>query len=565
MEYPLSLKSEFLAAALALMPFTAGLAEELSDAVQAPGQIFRDCPTCPEMVVLPAGEFDMGKGNEEAARSEETVPLHRETILHPFAIGRYEVTLAEFATFVHESGPRPKYLNFECNVEGIGTDYREPNWWKMPGFELYDPTFWQQPNHPVVCVSHDDAAAYATWLSEKTGQSYRLPTEAEWEYAYRAGTSSAYYWGDEPSHAQANYGQTKFVSGALSTSGFTAPVGRFPPNGFGVHDMAGNAAEWVDECYMEGSGIPCIQWVARGGSWYFGDKSVQAQRRTLPFGGDGHYPASSFNDVGFRLVRDLFPVERAGEEQVEEAEAEADNNAASASPGEQEEPAPRRSELRLNRAYESLMLRSSADAQRGLEATQRAWSGFRDAQCAYQTRFSVAACAAESNLARAALLEDALRLGPQKGDDPRLMDDKRGTLGHLSQFIGTYRYDALLDEPAVAKALEELTGKEVAQLIRSDMEVIFPIQLSGFDLVLRGRRNHQGMEEEALVYVDIYKGTIRVGLIHEGKPTLYAREKEYESIPDELRDFVRWPTLTDERLKYPPAEAAPPKGVKWVR
>lgn len=548
-----------IATLLALLPLASPAWAEKPAPSWQPGQVFRDCPTCPEMVVLPAGEFAMGKGDEDEARREDSVPLHRETIPQPFAIGKFEVTVAEFARFVRASGHKP---DSQCHLEGMGIDYDHPNTWKQPGFELYSPEFWQQPNYPVVCVSHDDAAAFTEWLSKKTGDSYRLPTETEWEYAYRAGTTSTYYWGVEPSHEHASYeGAEGFIEDGTAKT-FVAPVGAFPANGYGLHDMAGNAAEWVDECYMEGSGIPCIQWVARGGGWYFGHWDMQAHRRTLPGGTDGFFPPTAFNDVGFRIVRDLFPVERPAADKGEDTSAD---EVATATEREAEEVARQQAGVRLTAAYELLMVRSPAEEKARLAAAHKAWMGYRDAQCAYQTRSSAAACAAEMNLGRAVLLEDAVRLGRPKKDDLRISDDKRGTLGHLSQFAGTYRYDAVLDDPAVAKALEDLTGKEAAQLIRSDMQVIFPIDLDGSDLVLRGRKNHQGMEEEALVYVNIYKGSIRAGLVHEEKPTLYARDKEYHYIPDALRNFVRWPVEADENRKWPPQEDAPPKGVVWIR
>ncbi len=527
-----------------------------------PGQVFRDCPTCPEMVVIPAGEFDMGKGDEEEARREDAVPLHRESIPHPFAIGKFEVTVAEFARFVAEASHRS---DFPCHIQGIGVDHDDPNTWRNPGFERYDPWFWQQPTHPVVCVSYADAVAFTEWLSKRTGHSYRLPGESEWEYAYRAGTTSAYYWGDEPSRAQANYGRTESVDEEAAPSHFTAPVGSFPPNPFGLYDMAGNAAEWVDECDMEGdSDTPCLAWVSRGGSWDSWYSQLEGTRRTPS--PHGMRPPSTWNDIGFRVVRDIFPRAERAEVPLPPPDEDDAASARDNTADERREVQRQQSETRLKQSYQSVILKTPADQRSPLEAAQRAWAAYRDAQCAWQTHDLAADCLAEMNMARAALLEDAVRLKEAGMGSPVAWSVRHGKLGHLSQFAGSFRHDAVLRDPEVARAVEDLTGKEGAKLIQRDMKDAALIELRGTVLVLRGHQAHLGMEQEALVLIDLEDGTIRAAVIDSEKSTIYARDEKYSWIPGALRYFARWPTIPEEQREHsPPEETGPPEGVTWVR
>ncbi len=188
------------------------------------GETFRDCETCPEMVVLPAGKFTMGSPEWERGRYDDEGPHHQVTISKPFAVGKYEVTVGQYAEFVRETRHKAK----SC-------DYPEDQSWNDPGFK-------QTNNHPVVCVDWDDASTYAYWLSVKTRHEYRLLTEAEWEYAARAGTTTPYHFGKMILGNQANYDR--------NNEG-TVAVGSFPANVFGLHDMHGNVWEWVEDCWHD--------------------------------------------------------------------------------------------------------------------------------------------------------------------------------------------------------------------------------------------------------------------------------------------------------------------------
>ena len=198
------------------------------------GETFRDCATCPEMVVLPAGKFMMGSPEEERGKRDNEGPQRRVTIPKPFAVAKYEVTVWQFSEFVRET----KHKIGDCDsLEGTS--------WRDPGFK-------QTNNHPVVCVSWGDASTYIYWLSMKTGHEYRLLAEAEWEYAARAGTTTAYHFGRMLLGNQAQY-----------KSQGTETVGSFPANAFGLHDMHGNVLEWVEDCWHDGyTGAP-----TNGSAW----------------------------------------------------------------------------------------------------------------------------------------------------------------------------------------------------------------------------------------------------------------------------------------------------------
>ena len=244
----------------------------------SPGDTFRDCDQCPEMVTVPAGSFRMGSAASEAGRSQDEGPQHEVRIAKPFAVGRFEVTFDEWDACVAAGG---------CNY--------------LPGDSVLD-----RGKRPVINVSWDDAQAYVAWLSKKTGQSYRLLSEAEWEYAARAGTTTRYPWGNEPGSNRANF----TLSRSQWDSKQTAPVGSFEPNAFGLHDMIGNVWEWVQDCWNESyGGAPadgsawgagdCGRRVLRGGSWDDFPEAARSANRSRVEPGNRYYR------FGFRVARTL--------------------------------------------------------------------------------------------------------------------------------------------------------------------------------------------------------------------------------------------------------------------
>ncbi len=270
-----------------------------------PGKVFRDGDGFPEMVVIPAGEFVMGSPESEAGRRADEGPQHTVRIGKHFALGRFAVTVGDFKRYVQASGYRTAA---ERNpAEGIRAwNAAERRWVWLEGTSWRDPGFAQDDRHPVVGVSWTDALAYVKWLGEKSGMAYRLPSEAEWEYAARAGTTTAYPWGNEPGSARA-----KFFGSRSEWSGKgTSPIGSFAANAFGLHDMIGNAWEWLQDCWNENyQGAPddggpwesgdCGRRVVRGGSWSSSPEIARAAFR------DRGGPGDRLNNLGFRLARTL--------------------------------------------------------------------------------------------------------------------------------------------------------------------------------------------------------------------------------------------------------------------
>ncbi len=242
---------------------------------------FRDCARCPQMVVIPPGEFTMG--SPPAAGQAET--QHRVSIMTPFAVGKFAVTFAEWD---------------DC-VKGGGCEGYRP-----------DDEGWGRGKRPAIDISWDLAHSYVAWLAQKTGKPYRLLTEAEWEYAGRAGTTTKYSTGDTISPKLANYDGSGDGSGpSAANRQKTLPVGSFPPNAFGLYDMHGNVTQWVEDCWhndytqaapSDGSAWvddSCEGRVLRGGSWGDSESELRSAART------GEYQdVSSYND-GFRVARGL--------------------------------------------------------------------------------------------------------------------------------------------------------------------------------------------------------------------------------------------------------------------
>jgi sulfatase modifying factor 1 len=254
-------------------------------ASSTPGAKFRDCVgDCPEMIVIPAGTFTMGTDRRDIEPDGREGPPHLVTIAKPFALGVYDVTRNEYARFARETG--------RVSDKGCKVVDSEGRWITDPGKNWREPGFKQTGRDPVVCVSWEDAQAYIGWLNGKVRANtsaqrpYRLPSEAEWDYAARAGSSTAYYWGDVANHELANYGlEYCGPCGGLKQGRdqwyFTSPVGSFPPNAFGLYDASGNVWQWTADCtHYSFIGAPndgsawttdtnnaCHNRILRGGSW----------------------------------------------------------------------------------------------------------------------------------------------------------------------------------------------------------------------------------------------------------------------------------------------------------
>ena len=243
---------------------------------RVPGTVFRDCATCPELVVIPAGRFRMGCVSGRDCQDDER-PVH-DVELRSFALGKYEVTFEEYERFSRATGrDRP-------NDRG-----------------------WGRGGRPVIDVSWEDAEAYVAWLSRETGEAYRLPSESEWEYAARAGTTTRYSWGQDMGRNRANCRGC----GSRWDGVQTAPAGSFAANGGGLHDMHGNVWEWVADCWHENyaraprdgsawtQGGNCGRRVLRGGSWDNGPALLRsASRVRVAAGARSDY-------LGFRVSRTL--------------------------------------------------------------------------------------------------------------------------------------------------------------------------------------------------------------------------------------------------------------------
>lgn len=281
---------------------SAAAPESLANA-WTPGVTFRDCPECPEMVVIPPGSFAMGSPWLESGRKSDEGPRHTVTIPHPIAVGKFEVTFAEYDACFAAKGcaERP-------NDRGRGRGAR-----------------------PVTGVNWTQAKVYVEWLSRNTGENYRLLSEAEWEYAARAGTTTSRFWGDDPHQgcgyangadesARADHealpgyqehgmvGRELPLANCLDGHSFAAPVGSFKPNPVGLHDMLGNVSEWTEDCgnqNYEGAptdGSPwlsgdCNRRVRRGGSFLDLPQSVRSASR------DQRGAGLSTAFIGFRVAR----------------------------------------------------------------------------------------------------------------------------------------------------------------------------------------------------------------------------------------------------------------------
>jgi formylglycine-generating enzyme required for sulfatase activity len=302
----------------ALSSRTAQTLSQTEECGLKPKDAFKECENCPEMVVVPAGEVLMGSSRsdiENGLAAANEGPQHKAVIKQPFAVGRFEVTRDQYAAFVSSSGYKGgnRCYTFEHNVPEERTDRS----FLIPGYA-------QDGNHPAVCVSWVDAKAYAEWLSQTTGKSYRLLSEAEFEYAARAGGAARFGFGNDPGEI------CKFANGADQsakiaglpgdapymncTDGFpfTAPVGSFAANNFGLYDLIGNVWEWTEDCFYgdyatarldsaaRADGV-CSTRTVRGGDWFSTEASLRPAVRAKANADARH------DDIGFRVARTLSP------------------------------------------------------------------------------------------------------------------------------------------------------------------------------------------------------------------------------------------------------------------
>ncbi|EJM91361.1 hypothetical protein PMI34_02488 [Pseudomonas sp. GM74] len=258
-----------------------------------PGKVFKDCRNCPEMVVLPAGTFTMGTPDDEVGREPDEGPMHEVSFEKPFAMSRYQITAGEWAQYMKETG------------------ITLPDGDTRPGRACTNgkPSYPQGPRQPAVCMNFAEVSAYVAWLSMKTGQHYHIVSEAQREYAARAGSTGAFPFPFDPgteysiaTHAN-TYGPTDGYS-------YSSPVGSYPPNAFGLYDMHGNVYEWIADCYhpdyvgapTDGSAWTepnCDTLRIRGNDW--GEAPVfsrSGNRNDID-------PQTRGDWIGFRVVRNL--------------------------------------------------------------------------------------------------------------------------------------------------------------------------------------------------------------------------------------------------------------------
>jgi formylglycine-generating enzyme required for sulfatase activity len=291
-----------------------------ADPAKSGSQYFKDCDVCPELVRIEPGEFQMGLAEGEIAQpgypeGEELheLPAHRVQIDYPFAIGRYEVSIGEFTAFAAAT-----------KFEGKGCFVLVDKAWELsPNANFRAPGFDVTTANPAACLNYNDSAAYLEWLSVRTGQTYRFPTEAEWEYVARSGL------GDEPVPSYLGPQACEHLNGSDETfsqeitedwkpglfecdDGYahTAPVGSYQPNKLGMYDVFGNVSEWTDDCFggnHEGAPTngsarrlePCPLGILKGGTSAGGPGYLRPSRRggfPIHLRGDGH---------GLRVVREL--------------------------------------------------------------------------------------------------------------------------------------------------------------------------------------------------------------------------------------------------------------------
>jgi len=291
------------------------------------GGTFRDCPVCPEMVVIPAGTFTMGAPPDEPGFYAEEGP-QRNVSIRRFAVSKFDVTKGQWAAFVAATG-HPTTEGCQWSFLPKASEAKAS--WRYLSFR-------QGNSHPVVCVTWRDTQDYLAWISHISGKHYRLLSEAEWEYAARGGTKTPYPWGLKASHEYANYGRDDEAGHGLSLGRdkwavSTSPVGSFPPNAFGLYDMNGNILQWVSDCFNGNyTGLPpdgspyladvpladftgyfanlngtrsCDYRMLRGGCWADTPAMIRSAARNMAPPTSSTLEKYSSSGVGIRLARDL--------------------------------------------------------------------------------------------------------------------------------------------------------------------------------------------------------------------------------------------------------------------
>ncbi|MDA8229786.1 MAG: formylglycine-generating enzyme family protein [Magnetospirillum sp.] len=274
-----------------------------------PQKYFQECPDCPELVVIPAGTFVMGSPSNEPGRFDVEGPRHIVSV-PSFALGKHDVTVEEYSAFLRETDYQPAPCD---RILGLA--------WQSPRYGLvYPPGSADSPRQPAVCVNWDDAQAYVAWLNAKVRHGnppakggdgpYRLPSEAEWEYAARAGTTTTRWWGKAIGVGNANCNGC----GSAWDNTLFAPVDSFGPNPFGLYDMLGNVWQWTEDCWNPSYvGAPrdgsawltgdCTKRVVRGGSW---SNLPIFIRSAMRIGGATHGQEFDYaSDTGFRVARSI--------------------------------------------------------------------------------------------------------------------------------------------------------------------------------------------------------------------------------------------------------------------
>jgi formylglycine-generating enzyme required for sulfatase activity len=255
--------------------------------------VFKDCKDCPEMVVLPAGTFTMGTPEDEVGREPDEGPMHEVTFAKPFAMSRFQITAGEWDSYIRQTGVKIADGDTRPGRECIASKPRYP----------------QGPRQPAVCMDMDDIKNYVAWLSKKTGQQYHMVSEAQREYAARAGTTGPFPF---PFDAGKGYSIAEHANtyGPADGYSYSSPVGSYPPNAFGLYDMHGNVYERVADCeHSNYVGAPtdgsawmepnCEAYQIRGNDW--GEAPVFSRSGNR----NNIYPQTRGDWIGFRVVRDL--------------------------------------------------------------------------------------------------------------------------------------------------------------------------------------------------------------------------------------------------------------------